>query len=108
MKILWKCPVCGIVVTVDTDHFPVHCRCDYVQYTPNPGLGDMIAAGLHVAGITPERYVRLKRWVGLRPKCKCLKRQHRLNEIGRALGIGCGTPHLPRSTAPADSTVSLS
>jgi hypothetical protein len=47
------------------------------------GLGDMVADGLAAVGITKER---VSKAIG-RP-CGCGKRQEKLNEIGRKLGIG--------------------
>jgi hypothetical protein len=48
-----------------------------------PGLGDMMAAGLASVGITKERVSRV-----LGRDCGCAKRQQRLNDLGRKLGIG--------------------
>jgi hypothetical protein len=53
-----------------------------------PGLGDYVAAGLSKVGITSERYVKAKALVGLKRKCHCPERQRKLNDIGRAIGIG--------------------
>jgi hypothetical protein len=47
------------------------------------GLGDMVADGLAAVGITKER---VSKAIG-RP-CGCGKRQEKLNELGRKLGIG--------------------
>lgn len=47
------------------------------------GLGDMVANGLSAVGITKER---VSKAIG-RP-CGCAKRQEKLNELGRKLGIG--------------------
>jgi hypothetical protein len=56
---------------------------------PQPmGLGDMVAAGLSVIGITKERVSAL---VG--GDCGCEQRQEWVNELGRAVGIG--TPKTP-------------
>jgi hypothetical protein len=44
----------------------------------------MVAAGLSAIGITPER---VSKALGVK-ECGCKKRQQRLNEIGRRLGIG--------------------
>lgn len=48
----------------------------------------MVAAGLEAIGITKERYQIAKEKLGLQRSCNCGKRQKRLNEIGRKLGIG--------------------
>jgi hypothetical protein len=48
------------------------------------GLGDYVAAGLSAVGITPER---VSAALGVKD-CGCKKRQARLNELGRRLGIG--------------------
>lgn len=52
-----------------------------------PGLGDMVAAGLDAVGITKDRVQAVASRVGIKD-CGCRKRQQRLNEIGRKLGIG--------------------
>jgi hypothetical protein len=49
-----------------------------------PGLGDYVAAGLSAVGITPER---VSAALGVKD-CGCKKRQQRLNELGRRLGVG--------------------
>lgn len=49
-----------------------------------PGLGDYVAAGLSAVGITPER---VSAALGVKD-CGCKKRQARLNELGRKIGIG--------------------
>lgn len=49
----------------------------------NPGLGDMVKAGLSAIGITEER---VSAAIG-RP-CGCSKRAEKLNELGRKIGIG--------------------
>jgi hypothetical protein len=54
-------------------------KCD-VQ--PLPGLGDMVAAGLSAIGITKERVSALAGG-----DCGCSKRQEKLNELGRKIGI---------------------
>lgn len=48
------------------------------------GLGDIVAAGLSAVGITPER---VSAALGVED-CGCKKRQAKLNELGRRLGIG--------------------
>jgi hypothetical protein len=50
---------------------------------PQPGLGDMVAAGLSAIGITKERVSAV---VG--GDCGCAKRQEALNKLGRRVGIG--------------------
>jgi hypothetical protein len=84
----WTCPSCGVQANVPIAGFPVHCRCGFTQMEYTPGLGDIVAAGLASVGITKERYVRAKVAVGLKRDCGCLKRQKRLNELGRKIGIG--------------------
>jgi len=75
----WHCDACGRIATVRGDKPPVaECRAK-----PNPGLGDMVAAGLSAMGITKER---VSKAVG--DDCGCSKRQEKLNELGRKLGIG--------------------
>ena len=65
----------GDTITVDETHaaYP----------RAKPGLGDMVAAGLSAIGVTKER---VSRAVG--GDCGCSKRQEKLNELGRKLGIG--------------------
>jgi hypothetical protein len=65
----------GDIVTVDETH-PAYPRA-------KPGLGDYVAAGLSAVGITPERVSK-----ALGRPCGCKKRQARLNDLGRRLGIG--------------------
>jgi hypothetical protein len=50
-----------------------------------PGLGDMVKSSLAAVGITEER---VSKAIG-RP-CGCRRRAEKLNEIGRAFGIGSG------------------
>lgn len=50
---------------------------------PKPGLGDRVASALAAVGITKERVSK-----ALGRPCGCPKRQQRLNELGRKLGIG--------------------
>jgi len=49
---------------------------------PRPGLGDAVASGLKMIGITPARFSRL-----IGKPCGCNKRRRALNAIGRRLGI---------------------
>jgi hypothetical protein len=67
----------GDQITVDETH-PAYPR------ERQPGLGDMVAAGLSAVGITPER---VSKALGVKD-CGCKKRQKMLNEVGRRLGIG--------------------
>jgi len=69
----------GDTITVDETH-PAYPRA-------KPGLGDMVAAGLDAVGITKDRVQAVARRVGIKD-CGCKKRQQRLNELGRKLGIG--------------------
>jgi hypothetical protein len=69
----------GDQITVDETH-PAYPRA-------KPGLGDMVAAGLSAVGITKERAQAVATAVGVKD-CGCKKRQERLNELGRRLGIG--------------------
>jgi hypothetical protein len=73
-----KCQRCGFLLCNAKP--PIRRRCD-VQ--PNPGLGDMVAAGLSAIGITKERVSAV---VG--GDCGCAKRQEALNALGRRVGIG--------------------
>jgi len=70
------------IVTQDGDQITVdETHAAYPR--AKPGLGDMVAAGLSAVGITKE-------WVSkaIGKPCGCAKRQERLNELGRRLGIG--------------------
>jgi hypothetical protein len=59
-----------------------------------PGLGDLVATGLSVVGITKERVSKL-----LGGDCGCPERQQKLNELGhKYLGIGSPTPSGPLDT----------
>jgi hypothetical protein len=86
--VAWTCPACGIKANVPADTPRIVCACDFVQEGVTLGLGDMVAAGLHNLGITRTRYVRAKAALGLPPKCGCGRRQRRLNELGKRIGIG--------------------
>ncbi len=48
-----------------------------------PGLGDRVASALAAVGITKERVSK-----ALGKPCGCAKRQAKLNELGRRIGIG--------------------
>jgi hypothetical protein len=65
----------GDRITVDETH-PAYPRA-------KPGLGDMVAGALSAVGITKERVSK-----AIGKPCGCAKRQERLNELGRRLGIG--------------------
>jgi len=87
--VVWDCPVCKRTARVPSTTPRIFCCCGYRQLGGvTPGLGDRIAAGLHVAGITPERYSSVKASLGLKRDCNCHKRQAALNRLGRKLGIG--------------------
>ena len=79
----WKCRVCGLKARVPS--FPVHCTCGYVQYEYPAGLGDNVAVALGKTGITKERYLKLKKSLGLKPNCKCPWRQKVLNRVEKWL-----------------------
>ena len=67
---------------VDVDH-PAYPRTQRPgTEPPKAGLGDMVASALTAIGITKER---VSRAVG--GDCGCSKRQEKLNELGRKLGI---------------------
>jgi len=68
---------------VDVDH-PAYPRTQRPGTTPpKAGLGDMVASALSAIGITKERVALV---VG--GDCGCSKRQEKLNELGRKIGIG--------------------
>lgn len=51
------------------------------------GLGDMVSDGLAAVGITKDRVQAVANAVGVKD-CGCKKRQEKLNELGRRVGIG--------------------
>jgi hypothetical protein len=70
------------IVTQDGDQITVdETHAAYPR--AKPGLGDMVAAGLSAVGITKESVSK-----AIGKPCGCAKRQERLNELGRRLGIG--------------------
>jgi len=72
----------GCIVTRDGDM--VHVDETHADYPhKKPGLGDRVAQALAAVGITKERVSK-----ALGKPCGCAKRQRRLNDIGRRLGIG--------------------
>jgi hypothetical protein len=65
--------------------------------SPKPnGLGDLVAAAFASVGITKDRAQAVADLAGFED-CGCAKRQERLNELGRIVGIG-GPP--PASDSP--------
>lgn len=92
MKHRWQCPVCGIRVMVDDQHYPVHCCCGFTQQNVSMGLGDKLAVILFRVGITKAVYLRFKRRLHFKPKCGCGRRQQKLNTFGaqaRSLLLWC-------------------
>jgi hypothetical protein len=84
LRCRWACPVCGRRAIVPTSTLRIFCACGHQQLNgPVPGLGDRVAAGLAKIGVTKARVSKL-----LGRPCKCPKRQRRLNELGRVVGIG--------------------
>jgi hypothetical protein len=74
---------------VSPDSKFIACGCGYSQLNGvKIGLGDSVSAVLHKIGITPTRYAEAKSAVGLKKRCDCHKRQKKLNELGRKIGIG--------------------
>jgi hypothetical protein len=86
--VAWTCPACGIKANVPADTPRIVCACDFVQEGVTLGLGDLVAVGLHNVGLTRTRYAKVKKAVGLSGCCDCGRRQRRLNELGRRIGIG--------------------
>lgn len=83
LMVRWKCLACGTTARVPLSAERIVCVCDYVQLGGvRPGLGDWIAAILHRVGVTPARYVQVKRLLGLEASCRCPHRQHWLNTLG--------------------------
>lgn len=72
------CPKCGHVSHF-TDCDRVHINCPIC--TGRTGLGDVVAYALHCVGITPPRYNRMRRMIGLRKPCRCKERQAKLNRL---------------------------
>ena len=72
----------GCIVSRDGDEIIVdETHADYPH--AKPGLGDRVASALAAVGITKERVSK-----AIGKPCGCAKRQQRLNELGRRLGIG--------------------
>jgi hypothetical protein len=63
------------------------------QSSPN-GLGDIVAAAFASVGITKDRAQAVANAIGVED-CGCAKRQQRLNELGRMVGIGGPPPAAP-------------
>jgi hypothetical protein len=63
---------------------------------PPNGLGDLVAAAFASVGITKDRAQAVAELAGFED-CGCAKRQERLNQLGRMVGIG-GPP--PPSDSP--------
>lgn len=97
-----RCTACGFVCQLKNVHVPcnaslamknaVLANAKKIMASPKKpanrmprqkGLGDLVAAALSAVGITKER---VSKAIG-RP-CGCGKRQEKLNELGRSLGIG--------------------
>lgn len=55
------------------------CVCGFRD--ERPGVGDRLAMGLSVIGITEERYKALKARAGLKADCLCGKRQQAVNKM---------------------------
>ncbi len=87
--ICWTCLVCGLQGRVRDGTPKVCCGlCGFVQLAgARPGLGDRIAARLHRVGITPERWVKIKKALGLKPRCNCPERQMAINAFGKRVGL---------------------
>lgn len=77
---LCRCQSCGWLmrVPVGVVAMPHACR---------RGLGDMVKAGLDAVGVTQDRVQAVAARVGIKD-CGCKRRQQRLNELGRKIGIG--------------------
>ena len=80
---VYKCLACGAAVTNQQQPHLGGCLCSPDQGSSKPGLGDRVASALAAVGITKERVSK-----ALGKPCGCAKRQAKLNELGRKLGIG--------------------
>ena len=74
---------CGARAT--TSHAKYFRMCDCGNAPPpapqsHPGLGDKVAVGLEILGITKEKF---SEWIG--KECNCPERQEKLNRFGRYL-----------------------
>lgn len=88
-QLIWTCPCCRISARIPSTTPRIFCACGYVQENgPTPGLGDYVAAWLHLVGVTPKLIANAKAAIGLQRKCGCRKRQRRLNAVGKLLGVG--------------------
>jgi hypothetical protein len=63
---------------------------------PPNGLGDLVAAAFASVGITKDRAQAVAELAGFED-CGCAKRQQRLNELGRMVGIGGPPPAAPEN-----------
>lgn len=73
---------CDVPASLTTDELAAHPR--RLIQSPQPGLGDIVAAGLSAVGITPER---VSKALGVKD-CGCKRRAEALNRISRRFGIG--------------------
>lgn len=88
-QLIWTCPVCKVSGAVRAGAASIQCACGHVQANGSkPGLGDFVAATLAKAGITKDRYQDAKAALGLKRTCNCGRRQKKLNELGKKIGIG--------------------
>lgn len=83
----WTCKHCGRSCNISETATVVRCACGKESPPGKPGLGDMLAAGLEAVGITKERYQIAKEKLGLQRSCNCGRRQKKLNELGKKIGI---------------------
>lgn len=86
----WSLPREVFEVVRDPGRFPivpaqVTDRAEVIRFPlpAEPGLGELVAAGLAAVGITPERVSRV-----LGRPCGCEERKRRLTAFGHRLGIG--------------------
>lgn len=75
-------PGCHIIAKTTVDPNQITSFCDGPDV---PSLGDWLAWGLKQVGLTQDRWLSFKEWIGWQPSCKCPIRQHWLNQFGAAI-----------------------
>jgi hypothetical protein len=70
-----------------TDRYVARCGCDTCPtlLKRRRGLSSRIAFGMAAFGITQPRYLELKCWLSLFPKCNRKKREVCLNRLGERM-----------------------
>ena len=69
------------IIEIQPDEIAAAMLGEFDDY--EPGVGDWLARCLRRIGITSRRYMRLKQWLGLAPRCSCVSRVRWLNRLFR-------------------------